>query len=49
MLRARDQGQFRLVCGFQPEGDQPRAIDQLVNGLQAQRLLQVLLGVTGSG
>ena len=38
-----------MVSGFQPEGDQPRAIDQLVSGLQANRRHQVLLGVTGSG
>src|SRR5689334_16536186 len=49
MLRDRDQGEFRLVCDFQPQGDQPRAIDQLVNGLQKNRRHQVLLGVTGSG
>jgi len=49
MIRDRDPGEFRLVSGFQPEGDQPRAIDQLVSGLQANRRHQVLLGVTGSG
>ena len=49
MLRDRDQGEFRLVCDFQPQGDQPRAIDQLVSGLQRHRRHQVLLGVTGSG
>ena len=49
MLRDRDPGEFRLVCDFQPQGDQPRAIDQLVSGLQRHRRHQVLLGVTGSG
>jgi excinuclease ABC subunit B len=49
MIRDRDQGEFRLVSAFQPQGDQPRAIDQLVSGLQAKRRHQVLLGVTGSG
>jgi len=49
MIRDRDQGEFRLISGFQPQGDQPRAIDQLVSGLQAKRRHQVLLGVTGSG
>jgi excinuclease ABC subunit B len=49
MIRDRDQGQFRLVGTFQPQGDQPQAIDKLVNGLQAKRRHQVLLGVTGSG
>ena len=49
MLRDFDQGQFKLVCDFQPQGDQPQAIDQLVRGLEANRRHQVLLGVTGSG
>ncbi len=49
MLRDSDQGEFRLVSGFQPQGDQPQAIDKLVDGLQANRRHQVLLGVTGSG
>jgi excinuclease ABC subunit B len=49
MIRDRDHGQFRLVSDFQPQGDQPQAIDKLVKGLQASRRHQVLLGVTGSG
>jgi len=40
---------FSLVSGFQPTGDQPQAIDQLVHGLQKGTPEQVLLGVTGSG
>jgi excinuclease ABC subunit B len=40
---------FELVSEYQPEGDQPRAIEELVEGLQAQERDQVLLGVTGSG
>jgi excinuclease ABC subunit B len=40
---------FELVSDYQPEGDQPRAIEALVEGLQAQERDQVLLGVTGSG
>jgi excinuclease ABC subunit B len=49
MLRDADSGQFRLVCDFKPQGDQPQAIDKLVKGLAAKRQHQVLLGVTGSG
>jgi excinuclease ABC subunit B len=49
MIRDREQGQFRLVADFQPQGDQPQAIAQLVKGLQNNRRRQVLLGVTGSG
>jgi excinuclease ABC subunit B len=49
MIRDRDQGQFRLVSEFAPQGDQPQAIDKLVRGLNSNRRHQVLLGVTGSG
>ncbi|MEA2631154.1 MAG: excinuclease subunit, partial [Chloroflexota bacterium] len=41
--------EFQLVAPYQPEGDQPRAIDQLVEGLGKDRRHQTLLGVTGSG
>ncbi len=40
---------FRLVTDFEPRGDQPRAIDELVRGLEQGLRHQVLLGVTGSG
>ncbi len=40
---------FRLVAPFEPKGDQPQAIAQLVEGLKGQERDQVLLGVTGSG
>ncbi len=40
---------FRLVSPFTPQGDQPQAIAQLVEGFQAGHQEQVLLGVTGSG
>ena len=40
---------FQLVTPYQPKGDQPRAIDELVAGLAAGETHQVLLGVTGSG
>ncbi len=49
MIRARDEGQFQLISSFKPQGDQPRAIAQLVKNLQSHRQRQVLLGVTGSG
>ena len=48
-LRDRDHGQFRLAANFAPQGDQPQAIEKLVQGLAEQRRNQVLLGVTGSG
>jgi len=40
---------FNLTSKFKPAGDQPQAIDKLVQGLQENRRDQVLLGVTGSG
>ena len=40
---------FQLVTSYKPKGDQPRAIDQLMEGLGAGEKHQVLLGVTGSG
>src|SRR6202789_786200 len=40
---------FQLVSEYRPQGDQPRAIAQLVSGIQAGEKDQVLLGVTGSG
>jgi excinuclease ABC subunit B len=40
---------FKLVSSFEPQGDQPEAIRQLVEGTNAGVRDQVLLGVTGSG
>jgi excinuclease ABC subunit B len=40
---------FRLVSDYQPAGDQPTAIAELVAGLEGTEHDQVLLGVTGSG
>lgn len=40
---------FKLVSSFEPSGDQPEAIKQLVEGLQRGDQAQTLLGVTGSG
>jgi excinuclease ABC subunit B len=40
---------FHLVSSFKPSGDQPAAIEELVNGIRAGARDQVLLGVTGSG
>ncbi len=40
---------FELVSDFQPTGDQPDAIAELVNGLENGRHLQTLLGATGTG
>lgn len=40
---------FNLHSEFKPAGDQPSAIKQLVQGLDAKERYQTLLGVTGSG
>src|SRR5215468_4016971 len=40
---------FKLVSDYQPQGDQPEAIDALVRGLGDAEKHQVLLGITGSG
>ena len=42
-------GLFNLVSPYGPAGDQPKAIDYLVQGVEADEKYQVLLGVTGSG
>ena len=41
--------EFKLDSTFKPQGDQPQAIDALVNGLEQNDKHQVLLGITGSG
>lgn len=40
---------FKLVSDYSPSGDQPKAIDELVKGLNSGVKEQILLGVTGSG
>jgi excinuclease ABC subunit B len=42
-------GKFRLVSGFRPCGDQPRAINELTESILSGNRFQTLLGVTGSG
>ena len=40
---------FELVSEYQPTGDQPRAIEELVRGFKEGNQFQTLLGATGSG
>lgn len=40
---------FQIVSKYKPSGDQPQAIDKLVNGIDNGERFQTLLGVTGSG
>ncbi|MCJ7812284.1 DEAD/DEAH box helicase family protein, partial [bacterium] len=40
---------FQLTSHFKPRGDQPKAIQELTDGLKSGEKFQTLLGVTGSG
>ena len=40
---------FDIVSDYQPQGDQPKAIQELVDGIQKGKKQQVLLGATGTG
>ncbi len=44
-----EENKFKLVSSYKPTGDQPKAIEKLVEGLNDGLDSQVLLGVTGSG
>jgi excinuclease ABC subunit B len=48
-LPSRGNAGFKLVSPYEPAGDQPRAIGELVSGLARGDEAQVLLGITGSG
>ncbi len=41
--------EFEIVSDFQPTGDQPQAVEQVVNGVNRDMVHQTLMGVTGSG
>ena len=43
------QNKFELISSYKPTGDQPQAIDRLVDGLNKKQKFQVLLGATGTG
>ena len=40
---------YELALPFEPSGDQPKAIEQLIDGINRNEKFQTLLGVTGSG
>ena len=44
-----DEKTFQLISDFEPMGDQPTAIDRLVDNIQAGQRYQTLLGATGTG
>jgi excinuclease ABC subunit B len=41
--------EFQVVSEYQPQGDQPQAIDKIVEGVRQGKKFQTLMGVTGSG
>ena len=45
----RRNNMFKLVSKYEPSGDQPKAIEKLVNGIKEGKKHQVLLGATGTG
>ncbi|MDR1017174.1 MAG: excinuclease ABC subunit UvrB [Lachnospiraceae bacterium] len=45
----KNMGEFKLVSEYEPTGDQPTAIKELVDGFNKGNQCQTLLGVTGSG
>ena len=49
MAPGASENRFRLVSEFSPTGDQPRAIDELTEGLRRGDKYQTLLGATGTG
>lgn len=49
MIEREENRQFELVSKYQPTGDQPTAIKQLVDGIQKDEKEQILLGATGTG
>jgi len=48
-MREKEYIPFKIVSPFSPKGDQPQAIDKLVDGLNHDKKVQVLLGATGTG
>ena len=40
---------FQVISPFEPQGDQPQAIEQLARGIEQGKKYQTLMGVTGSG
>ena len=44
-----EKGKFKLVSKYSPTGDQPQAIERLVDGINNGEKVQVLMGATGTG
>ena len=48
-MQENQMDHFELVSEYKPTGDQPQAIEQLVQGFKEGNQCETLLGVTGSG
>ena len=49
MINRITDNQFNLVSKYQPSGDQPLAIEQLVDNIEGGEKAQILMGATGTG
>lgn len=49
MIKRENDREFELVSKYQPTGDQPTAINELVDGIKSGEKEQILLGATGTG
>ncbi|GEL14660.1 excinuclease ABC subunit UvrB [Pediococcus cellicola] len=49
MIDRTDNNRFELISHYKPTGDQPKAIQQLVSGINTGEKAQILLGATGTG
>ena len=48
ICKKEEKDLFELVSNFKPTGDQPKAIEKLVDGINRGEKFQTLIGVTGS-
>ena len=49
MINRVIDNKFKLVSKYQPSGDQPQAIEQLVDNIEGGEKAQILMGATGTG
>ena len=49
MIDRKVNNKFKLVSKYQPSGDQPQAIEQLVDNIEGGEKAQILMGATGTG
>ena len=49
MINRITDNTFKLVSKYQPSGDQPQAIEQLVDNIEGGEKAQILMGATGTG